>query len=77
MPQEQITEPYTEKFAYNGSGQTIYRGWARPGIPTSVTNWRIAFYEYDGSGLQTSITWASGSKNFDYEWDERASYSYS
>ena len=77
MPMETLNEPYTQKFTYTATGLIEYQGWARPGIATSASNWRICKYTYDGSGNQTDIKWASGTKDFDKEYDERTSYTYS
>ena len=77
MPMETLNEPYTQKFSYTAAGLLEYQGWAKPGIATSVSHWRIVYYEYDGNGNQTSITWSDGNKEFDNEWDERASLNYS
>lgn len=60
----------------------IYSGFARPGSAEGDTVWQIAFYEYDGSGNLTSITWpqnsfGKASTKFEFEWDQRALYTYS
>lgn len=65
----------------------IYKGFARPGSPTSQPVWQIAFLTYDGSGNVLTITWprrldASGTNNgpasndYEFVWDNRASYTY-
>lgn len=65
---------------YSG-GNLIYRGFARPGTATSVAKWQIAKLAYSGSSI-TSITWpqdsaSHASSEFNFEWDERANYTYS
>ena len=70
------SNPLTTLTDFVGGDQPIYIGEAQPGTATSVTRWRIQKRDYTGRRL-TSITWASGSGNFDKEWDERTSYDYS
>lgn len=57
-----------------GAGVT-YIGFAKLGSATSSTVWQI--FKIAESGAQTMITYADGNSNYDNEWDERASYSYS
>ena len=66
---------------YTGTNM-IYKGFARVGSATSAAVWQIAKMAYDGSNNLTSITWpedANGNANSDYqfEWDQRATYTYS
>lgn len=74
---EAETTLYTTMMTYTANGQIEYVGEAEPGSSTGSTVWRIKKLAYDGGGFQTSITWASGNRNFDKEWDERATYVYS
>lgn len=65
---------------YSGSN-LIYKGFARPGIATSTAKWQIAKLTYSGSNI-TQIDWpqdASGhaSSEFNFVWDDRATYTYS
>ena len=64
---------------YSGDN-LIYRGLARPGSPTDEAFWQIALLTYTGSNL-TSITWPLNdqgvpSSNYEFVWDDRASYTY-
>lgn len=51
---------------------TTYVGWARRGVATSTSDWLIK--KISVSGNVTSTQWASN--EFDQEWDERASLTY-
>ena len=57
------------------SAALTYVGKALPGTVTSVSEWRIT--EITVVGNETIILWADGNTDFDNEWDERASLSYS
>jgi YD repeat-containing protein len=66
---------------YTGTN-LIYKAYARPGVATSAPRWQIAKLAYDGSNNLTSITWPQrpdGSVSSDYEfiYDNRATYTYS
>jgi YD repeat-containing protein len=66
---------------YSGTN-LIYKGFARPGALTSASVWQIAFMTYDGSGNLLTITWpqdVNGHASNDYQfiWDNRATYTYS
>ena len=60
---------------------TTYVGWAGPGCKaTSTSDWRIMKMVEDSSTpgtVSTTITYADGNMNFDNEWDERVSLTYS
>lgn len=71
------TTLYTTKMAYNASLQLEYIGEAEPGSGAGSLLWRIKKITYDGSGLQTDVQWAEGTRSFDKEWDERENYAYS
>jgi hypothetical protein len=65
---------------YTGTN-LIYQGLARPGSATSGAVWQICKMTYDGSNNRTAIQWpqtTSGTISSDYEfvWDNRASYTY-
>lgn len=66
---------------YSGSN-LIYAGWARPGALTSAAVWQISKLAYDGAGNILSITWpeneyGEASNEYQFIWDDRASYTYS
>ncbi len=66
---------------YTGTN-LIYKGFARVGSLTSAAVWQIAFLTYDGANNLLTITWpqdANGHANSDYQfvWDNRATYTYS
>lgn len=65
----------------DGNGNPIYIGRAKVGTPTSVTKWQIQFLAWDGNDAVTSVTWPQNSEgnpsgDYEFEWDERASYTY-
>ena len=68
---------------YGMSGTNlIYKGFARPGALTSNDVWQISKMTYDGSNNLLTVKWpqnASGnaSNDFAFEWDDRASFTYS
>lgn len=66
---------------YTGTN-LIYKGFARNGKATSAAVWQIAKMSYDGSNNLLTILWpqdANGNANSDYQfvWDNRATYTYS
>ena len=66
----------------DASNNLIYLGSARVGASVSSAVWKIAKLAYDGSNNLTSITWPQDASTFasnDYEfiWNDRASYTYS
>lgn len=65
---------------YTGN-DLIYKGFARPGSATSAAVWQIAKMAYDGSHNLTSIKWpedsnSHASSDYQFVWDNRASYTY-
>ena len=54
---------------------TLYIGWARIGSGTDESVWQIRRLETVGT--VKTYGWADGNDNFDNEWDERATYTYS
>lgn len=65
---------------YTGTN-LIYQGLSRPGTTTSTAGWQICKMTYDGSNNRTAIQWpetTSGTVSSDYEfvWDDRATYTY-
>jgi hypothetical protein len=74
-----IQESYIGDMKFRGdytAGQIIYKGMARPGTATSAAKWQIAKMTYSGTDI-TQINWASGSSEFAFVWDDRATYTYS
>ncbi len=67
----------TQKIEYDGSNNAIYIGRAQPGTAITATGWQISKLTYDVSNNMTSLDWASGLDNFDFIWNNRATYSYS
>lgn len=66
---------------YTGTN-LIYKGFARQGAATSAAVWQIAKMSYDGSNNLLTILWpqdANGhaSSEFQFVYDNRASYTYS
>jgi len=66
---------------YSGTN-LIYKGFARPGAATSAAVWQIAKQTYDGSNNLTAIQWpqdsnAHASNDYQFVWDNRATYTYS
>jgi len=71
-----IEKAFTQKIAYSGTNAE-YIGEAVPGTASSVAKWRIKKLTYNASKLVTDVKWASGTEDFDKEFDERENYSYS
>lgn len=59
----------------DASATVTYKGWAQPGSSPGDSVWRIARFTI--SGTQVIEELADGNRNFDNEWDNRASLSYS
>ena len=64
------------KLSYTASGMIEYIGYASPGSASSAAVWKIIKMTYDGSGRQTDLQFADGSRNFDKIWDSKAGYTY-
>ncbi len=65
---------------YDGSNNLLYAGFARPGTATSSAFWLIFKMTYTGTNL-ISITWPVNSNgavshDYEFEWDDRATYTY-
>jgi hypothetical protein len=66
---------------YTGTN-LIYKGYARPGTnDTGALSWQIAKLAYDGSNNLLSIKWpllgnGLGDSGFNYDWSQRATYTY-
>ena len=61
---------------YTGNNP-LYIGYAYPGTATSAIGWIIKKFTYDVNSNVLTALFASGTNEYDKEWDERASYSYS
>lgn len=66
----------TQAFAYDGSSQTEYIGYALPGTSKASPKWLIKKLTYS-SGLVTDIQFAGGVISFNSIWTSRTGYSYS
>jgi len=62
---------------YSAGTNPIYLGKAVPGTLTSETGWQIFKCAWDANNNLTSKLAANGTNNYDKEWDERATYTYS
>jgi len=72
----------TLRIEYDGSNNAIYVGRAKIGTLTSEAKWQIQSLTYDGSDNLTSILWpenslSNASGDYEFEWDDRATYTYS
>ncbi len=65
-----------QRMENDAMGRAIYIGEAKAGTADGATKWRIRKLAY-GTSSATSVKWASGTAEFDKEWDERTSYTYS
>lgn len=66
---------------YDGNDNLIYKGVARPGADTSLLVWQIAKLIYDGNDNLLSVTWplnpqGVASSEYEFSWDDRATYTY-
>ena len=66
----------------DANGNPIYIGRAKAGTLNGEVKWQIQFLEWDANNSITSVTWAENSDgiastNYEFEWDERASYNFS
>lgn len=63
-------------------GNCIYLGRAKVGSTSDEPVWQISFHTYDGSGSLTAKLWPENSDlaestEYEFVWDDRASYNYS
>jgi len=65
---------YSKRVDFNGD-TLLYKGEALPGTLDSAPNWRISKVEILSDG-DVITTWASGSADFSFIWDNRAGYTY-
>ena len=72
-------KPYAERYAINtGDGDIAYHGWAVLGASTGDSIWRMRRITNDAvTAGDVDIEWADGNSNFDNEWDNRQTLSYS
>lgn len=75
LPITGVAEVFYIKKVDGASSTVTYIGQALPATLTSSSNWQIQKVTVNGN--ITSIEYADGNADFDNEWDERASYSYS
>lgn len=66
----------TQAFAYDGSNQTEYIGYALAGTGKGSPKWLIKKLTYS-AGLVTDIQFAGGVIAFNSIWNSRTGYSYS
>lgn len=66
----------TQAFAYDGSNQTEYIGYALPSSAKASPVWLIKKLTYS-SGLVTDIQFANGVIAFNQIWDNRAALNFS
>lgn len=66
----------SQRFAYDGSNNVEYIGYAKPGASSFEDLWAICKYTYSGSNV-VAKQWAGGSNLQNKIWENRASYSYS
>jgi hypothetical protein len=66
----------------DANGNPIYLGRAKAGTATDEQKWQLQYLTYDGTNTVTSITWPQNpdgraSTEYEFSWDDRASYTYS
>ena len=61
---------------YNGAGDPLYIGRARPGALASAGEWQIAKCTYDVNGNLTAVQFAGGSNEYAKVWDSRSTGGY-
>lgn len=66
----------------DANGNVLYLGMAKVGTLVSETGWQIAFHAWDANNALTSKTWpqnslGNASSEYEFEWDDRAGYTYS
>lgn len=76
--EEKIQLSYDEsayRYAYNSSNNVQYVGKSLPGSLSASSVWQIKRFDYDGvtTSLITACLWASGSRDYESIWDNRAS----
>lgn len=66
----------------DANGNPIYIGRAKVGITNGEVKWQIQSLAWDANNSVTSVTWPQNSEgnasaNYEFEWDERANYTFS
>lgn len=61
---------------YVGGTDPIYIGKSHPGTLTTEKDWQISKLTYDANGHVTGIAYANGTTSTDFQWNLRASYTY-
>lgn len=66
----------------DASGNVLYLGRAKAGVADDEAKWQISFHAWDANNSLTSRTWpqnslGSASTEYEFVWDDRASYTYS
>lgn len=69
------SSPYASMIDDYTTTNVTYFGYAAAGSLTSSAVWRMKIFDETGDYL--IIKWADGNSDFDNEWDNRASLSYS
>lgn len=69
------------RIEYDGSNNPIYVGRAKVGVTDSESKWQIAKNTFSGTNL-TSTTWpqnslSNASSEYEFVWNDRATYTYS
>ena len=67
----------TQRIEYDANNNAIYIGRAQPGTASSAASWQISKMTYDANNNMTLLAWAGGSDNFEFVWNDRATYTYS
>ena len=67
----------TQAAENDSTGRVIYIGYAEPGTSKGSAKWQIRKLTYDANGAMSDVQFANGSNEFKFEWDERATYTYS
>jgi len=70
------------RIEYDGSNNPIYIGRAKVGVLPGEVKWQLQSLSYDGSDNLISIEWpqnaaGNASAEYEFEYDERATYTYS
>jgi hypothetical protein len=66
----------------DGNGNPVYLGRAKIGVLDGEVKWQIRFIEWDAQQGVLSVTWpendeGNASMEYEFEWDERLTYTYS
>lgn len=79
--EEKIQLSYEEsayRYAYNASGNCLYMGKALPGSSSASSVWQIRKFLYDtaANNAVSAVVWASGSRDFESKWVDRATITF-